>query len=98
MTDDFETRMSIRKMVRLNEHLEKRFGLSLDLTSVNHLKAVREHYRAKREFILSRYGLAESLQRKDYAKAVLISEAIGLFLREISPTRTKPRTRRKGTQ
>ena len=95
MNDDFETRYSLRKMSRLNEHLERRFGIVLDLDSVEHLKLVQEHYRSKREFILSQYGVAESLKRQDYAKAVLISEAIGLFLREIAPKRTKPRTRRK---
>lgn len=93
MTEDFEREMAMRKMARLNEHLETRYGLKLGLDSIEHLKLVQEHYRAKRDFILSHFGLAESLRREDYAKAVLISEAIGLFLREIAPTRTKPRTR-----
>lgn len=95
MNEEFELEMSMRKVARLNEQLEKRFGLTLPLDSVDHLRLVREHYRAKREFILSQYGLAESLTREDYAKAVFISEAISLFLREIAPNRTKPRTRKE---
>jgi hypothetical protein len=95
MTEKFETAVSMRKVARLNEQLDRRYGLTLDLGSIDHLLLVQEHYRAKREFILSHYGLAESLSREDYAKSVLISEAIGLFLREIAPTRMKPRTRKE---
>lgn len=94
MNSNVELEISMRKVTRLNEHLERRFGLSLNLDSIDYLKLVENHYRSNREYIISRYGLAESLNREDYAKAVLISEAIGLFLREIAPSRTKPRTRK----
>lgn len=94
MTVDFEKQEAIRKVTRLNEQLERRFGLSLALESIDYLRLVEEHYRSNRDFIISRYGLTESLAREDYAKAVLISEAISLFLREIAPSRTKPRTRK----
>lgn len=98
MTENFEKALTMRKVTRLNEHLERRFGVSLDLNSVDYLRLVEQHYRSNRDFIVARYGMAESLSREDYAKAVLISEAIALFLREIAPTRTKPRTRRKETK
>lgn len=91
---DFEKQESIRKVTRLNEHLDRRFGILLNLESVGYLRLVAEHYKSNREFIIARYGLAESLQREDYAKAVLISEAISMYLREIAPLRTKPRTRK----
>lgn len=94
MNSNVELEISMRKVTRLNEHLERRFGLTLNLDSIDYLKLVENHYRSNREYIISRYGLAESLNREDYAKAVLISEAIGLFLREIAPSRTKPRTRK----
>lgn len=94
MNSKIELEISMRKVARLNEHLERRFGLSINLDSIDYLRLVENHYRSNREFIISRYGLGESLEREDYAKAVLISEAISLFLREIAPTRTKPRTRK----
>lgn len=94
MTEKYKIDRSMRKVSRLNEHLEKRFGLSLDLDSRDHLLIVQEHYRQKRQFILTHYGLTEALSREDYAKAVMISEAISLFLREISPARTIKRTRK----
>lgn len=94
MTVDLDKNESIRKVTRLNEQLDRRFGLTLTLESVDYLRLVEEHYRSNRDFIIARYGLTESLAREDYAKAVLISEAISLFLREIAPSRTKPRTRK----
>lgn len=87
--------LSIKKVSRLNEHLQRRFGISLNLESIDYLALVESHYRSNREFIIARYGLSESLNREDYAKAVLISEAIGMFLREIAPSRMKPRTRKE---
>ena len=95
MTESIKQTMALRKVARLNEQLEQRFGLQLDLSSTEHLTKVKEHYDAKRRLILAQYGISESLSRDDYAKAVMISEAIAMFLREIAPTRTKPRTRRK---
>lgn len=83
------------KVVRLTEQLERRYGLNLPLTSREHLEMVREHYMGKRQFILFQRGVAEAIQCEDYNKAVLISEAISLILREISPERTRKRTSRK---
>lgn len=95
MNKDFQITSSIRKVRRLNEHLENRFGISLTFESIDYLVLVEKHYRANRDHIISLYGLAESLKREDYAKAVMISETIGMFLREIAPSRLKPRTRKE---
>ncbi len=95
MFESMNKSSAMRKVARLNEHLERRFGLTLDLDSEDHLRQVKEHYDAKRRNILTRYGISEAMNREDYAKAVMISEAIAMYLREIAPTRNKPRTRRK---
>lgn len=92
MTERLENKNLPSKVVRLTEQLEKKYGLSLSVDSVDHLMAVREHYIGKRNFILSQRGVAGALESKDYSKAVLISEAISLILREIGPTRTRKRT------
>lgn len=95
MAEPYQSSIARRKVARLNEHLAKRFGLTLDLDDVEHLRRVKEHYDAKRRLLLSLHGLSESLDQEEYAKAVMISEAIAMFLREIAPTRTKPRTRKE---
>lgn len=97
MNKEFEKAMTMKKVSRLNEGLEARYGLRLDLRSLDHLCEVHDHYRSKREFLIAKHGYAGAFAMEDYAKAVMISEAIALFLREIAPTRLKPRTRRKGT-
>lgn len=93
MTDNYKNVSP--KIVRLAEQLEKRYGLNLPLASLDYLRMVHEHYLGKRQFILSQRGVAEALERDDYNKAVLISEAISIILREISPERTRKRTSRK---
>jgi hypothetical protein len=68
--------------------IERRFGLRLGGSS-EHLRGVHEHYLAKRRLLLWEHGEAGALARPDYAKAVLISEATRLMLREIEPSRRK---------
>lgn len=98
MNEEFEKQAVMRKLARLNEGLESRFGLYLNLNSLDHLQEVFNHYSAKKNFLVAKHGLAEAFGREDYAKAAMISEAIALMLREIAPSRLKPRTRRKGTK
>lgn len=62
--------------------IEQRFGLRLP-ESVDHLRWIREHYLAKRTLLLREHGEAGALARQDYAKAVLLSEAARVMLREI---------------
>jgi hypothetical protein len=71
--------------------VEARYGLPLDLSDAEHLRLVERHYRAKRDAILWESGEAGAYARPDYAKAVLISEAASLALREIAPKRRKHR-------
>jgi hypothetical protein len=97
MKNDFKTDLAMRKVSRLNDGLEARFGLRLDLKSLDHLCEVHQHYRGKQEFLIAKHGYADAFVMEDYAKAAMISEAIALLLREIAPNRLKPRTR-KGTK
>jgi hypothetical protein len=80
------------KAAQLNEMLNRRFDLSLDLedtADVAHLSAVKEHYWEKRVAMLAEHGEAYTLTSPEYAKAVLISEAVRMYLREIAPKRPK---------
>lgn len=75
--------------------IERRFDLCLSDGSVEHLRSVQEHYQKKRDLLLWQYGEADALAMPDYAKAVLISEAARLMLREIDPW--PRRNKKKGT-
>jgi hypothetical protein len=65
--------------------IERRFDVRVPTSSVPHLLTVREHYMAKRKMLLWEHGTSEVLDRDDYAKAVMISEAASMMLREIDP-------------
>lgn len=93
MTHSFEESESRRKIAIMNEHLETRFGITIDTSSTELLEFVRQNYADRKNDILRRYTLSEASSMEDYVKAVMVSEAAGMFLREIAPTRTKPRKR-----
>ena len=65
--------------------IEQRFGLRLPTQSAEHLVQVREHYLERRKLLLWEHGEAGAMARPEYAKAMLISEAARLLLREIDP-------------
>lgn len=88
--------MTSRRMANqispLLDLIERRFGLRVPASSVDHLKSMSEHYMAKRRMLMWEHGPDGVLSRDDYAKAVLISEAANLMLREIDPW---PRRKKK---
>jgi hypothetical protein len=84
--------VAIKKLAPLNERLDRQYGLSIDMTSdTDHLRKVLEHYQAKREMILSLQGETGAMHNQSYTKAVMISEMVRLFLREIAPKRSRKR-------
>lgn len=82
----------LKKIEPINRLLESRFGLQVGLSSFEHLVEIREHYDAKRRLMIKTMGEAQAMRSPEYAKAILISEAVRLMLREIAPKRVK-RTR-----
>ena len=90
MTIRDERAHAMRKIAPLNERLAHQFGLQIDFASdEQHLRQVLEHYHATREFILAEYGESAAMNDPNYAKAVLISEAVRMYLREIAPKRIR---------
>lgn len=85
----------IKKIEPLNRMLEQRFGLRFDPSSVDHLIDVRDLYDEKRDALLDRLGEA-ARECPAYAKAVLLSEAARLLLREIAPKRRKKPKKKRG--
>ncbi len=91
MEDRGARHRALRKVGRLNEMMESRFGLRIDFATarLQHLAEVCRLYDERRAMILDQLGEAQALASPDYSKAVLVSEAIRLFLREIAPRRSK---------
>lgn len=83
----------IKKIEPLNALLESRFGLRVELGPVEHMQEVLNHYDEKRRLFLTTLGEAQAMQTQEYAKAVLISEALRMLLREIAPKRIKKKTK-----
>jgi hypothetical protein len=81
---------AIRKLTPLTERMDRQYGINIDwLSERDHLLRVYEHYSSKRKIMISVLGEADAFKEPDYAKAVLISETVRLFLREIAPKRRK---------
>lgn len=82
---------TLNKIAPINALLESRFGVRVAGGSFEHLVDVRVFYDEKRRLFLETMGENAALQHPDYAKAVLISEAVRILLREIAPKRSKRR-------
>lgn len=82
--------LAVAKINPLYERLVRQYGVKLDLSAdEEHLHFILEHYNTKREIILASDGEHAALHNTNYAKAVLISETVRMFLREIAPKRTR---------
>ncbi len=71
--------------------IEKRFDLRIEGSS-EHLQELHDHYSEKKIFLRNSLGESQSLLNTEYAKAVMISEATRMILKEILP---KPKKKRK---
>lgn len=89
---------AVHKLSRLNDLLGQLYGLRIDFNSNTdeHLRQVFEHYRDMRKTHLQEHGIAGLQNDPQYTKAVLISEAVAMYLREIAPKRIRKRERAKG--
>lgn len=79
----------LKKIEPINAVLESRFGVRVEMGTFEHLVDVRELYESKRRVYLVTLGEAQAMRNPEYAKAVLISEAVHVLLKEIAPKRIK---------
>lgn len=84
-------RAILKKIEPINTLLESRFGVRVEFGTFEHLVDVRNLYESKRKVFLATLGEAAAMRNPDYAKAVLISEAVHLLLKEIAPKRIRKR-------
>lgn len=78
-----------KKIEPINRVLESRFGIRVEITDIDHLVDVCEHYDRRRQLLVDTMGEYAAMQHSDYAKSVMISEAIRIALREIAPRRIR---------
>jgi hypothetical protein len=83
----------LAKIEPLNSLLESRFGLRVSMSDPEHLADVMEHYRSKKALLVKTMGEG-AYRNSEYSKAMLISEACAIILREIAPKRTKRKTKK----
>lgn len=89
--DELNTSSSYR-LSRILNVLESIYGLTIDFSAANNhaeLQSVYEEYGAVRSKIIRESQFNSYNQDPDYTKAVLIQEAIHIFLSEVAPKRTK---------
>lgn len=79
----------LKKIEPMNKLLESRFGIRVEMSDADHLAEVATHYEQKRNLLIRTMGECQAMQSPEYAKAVLISEAIRVLLREIAPKRAR---------
>lgn len=92
-SSDFNTPAET-KLKKIGDLLEQMFGLRIDWdTPTSELQTVLDHYIERREHALSENMVINT--NHDYAKSVLITEAIRIYLREIAPAREKKKRRNK---
>lgn len=78
------------KVERLNEMVKSRYGFQIPFdANAEHLRDVCRLYDQQRQMLLVLEGERNAMKNPRYAKAVLISEAVRMFLREIAPRRSK---------
>lgn len=81
----------LKKIEPMNTLLESRFGVRVEMGPFEHLVDIRNLYETKRKVFLATMGESAALKSPEYAKAVLISEAVRILIREIAPKRIKKR-------
>ena len=86
-------RALLKKIEPINTLLESRFGLRVEIGTFEHLVDVRNLYESKRQVFIATLGESQAMKNPDYAKTVLISEAVQMILRELAPKRIKKRKR-----
>lgn len=83
------------RLSRILSLLESLYGLTIDFEAAKttaELKSIYEAYGEVRTNIIKESAFNSYSQNPEYMKAVLIQEAIQLFLSEVAPKRIKRRT------
>jgi transcription elongation factor GreA-like protein len=89
--DDLKTSSSYR-LSRILNVLESTHGVTIDFSafeSLAELQSLHEAYGQQRSKIISESAFNSYNENPQYNEAVLIQEALGIFLSEVAPKRIK---------
>jgi len=86
---DFEDRKI--KLGKINKYLQETFGFSIkkeDVTS-KAIRGILQQVRAKQSAIVNESNVTDFHKHPDYAKTIMVAEALAIMLKEVSPTKRK---------
>ena len=86
---DFEDRKI--KLDKINKYLQETFGFSIkkeDVTS-KAIRGILQQVRAKQSAIVNESNVTDFHKHPDYAKTIMVAEALAIMLKEVSPTKRK---------
>ena len=79
------------KLDKINKYLEETFGFSIkkeDVTS-KAIRGILQQVRAKQSAIVNESNVNDFHKHPDYAKTIMVAEALAIMLKEVSPTKRK---------
>ena len=79
------------KLDKINKYLEETFGFSIKKEDVTHeaIRNILQKVRIKQSEIVNESNVKDFHEHPDYAKTIMVAEALAIMLKEVSPTKRK---------
>ena len=79
------------KLDKINKYLEETFGFSIKKEDVTHeaIRNILQKVRIKQSEIVNESNVKDFHDHPDYAKTIMVAEALAIMLKEVSPTKRK---------
>ena len=79
------------KLDKINNYLQETFGFSIKKEDVTHeaIRNILQKVRDKQSEIVNESNVKDFHQHPDYAKSIMVAEALAIMLKEVSPTQRK---------
>ena len=79
------------KLDKINNYLQETFGFSIKKEDVTHeaIRNILQKVRDKQSEIVNESNVKDFHQHPDYAKTIMVAEALAIMLKEVSPTQRK---------
>ena len=77
------------KLDKINKYLEETFGFSIKKEDVTHeaIRNILQKVRIKQSEIVNESNVKDFHEHPDYAKTIMVAEALAIMLKEVSPTK-----------
>ena len=79
------------KLDKINNYLQETFGFSIKKEDVTHeaIRNILQKVRIKQSEIVNESNVKDFHEHPDYAKTIMVAEALAIMLKEVSPTKRK---------